>query len=552
MLINRNLERHPFATRQSSQLHIGQGVYDLITETLVDDGGQTINLRPQSMQVLHQLASYQGEVVSKSHLVETVWPGLTVTEDSVTQCIADIRKAIGDHDKRILRTIPKKGYRLTVDQATTSSDVTDPVAQKKVTARSVALVLGFCVAALLIFTAWVGHQRTAPDDLRIAVLPFDNETGDPRLARLGRGMSIDIAEDLASTSELGVIGSESAFEAAQMPLSEAAEWLDANFLLSGEIEASQESLSLTARLTDGRNQQLLWSQSWTTPITDYAIMRENITQRVSASLNAHFWFGALNLAVAEKAITKPRRSLSAYEEYLLGVSKIAWTDADYQAAMAHFRRAVEIDPSYARAWMMIGVMLQWIGDVSPEDIRLPMHRESHAALEKAFLHAPNDAIVQTTMSVVYNEKGEADAAQRAILRGVELAPNNPDVLAAAAWQALPSGLEGDAPLRWARRAVELNPKAPPWHRLGVGIAAFLAEDYQASIDAMEDAPPHHKKFAFLAASHIMKGDVDRANEVAAILKEKFPDYTLSGDFDLHRNPALDRFFEAAKQAGITF
>jgi tetratricopeptide (TPR) repeat protein len=201
--------------------------------------------------------------------------------------------------------------------------------------------------------------------------------------------------------------------------------------------------------------------------------------------------------------------------------------------------------------MMIGVMLLWIADVSPDDQRPALQVDAYAALERAFLHAPNDGIVQATMSVVHTARNEVDAARRAILRGVELAPNNPDVLASAAWNAITADMEGPEPLEWARRAIDLNPKGPPWHRLGEGIAAFLAKDYLAAIKAMEAAPPHHKKYLFLAASHMELGNLDRASEAAQTLKANFPDYALSGDYDVPQNAALDRLFSAAEAAGVT-
>lgn len=549
------MDKHLRQPRPKSQtaggLKIGSFFYSLSDEVLLNAQGQPISLRPQSLQILHQLALYEGQIVTKTFLVDTIWPDVVVTDDSVTQCIKDIRKAIGDSDRTIVRTVPKKGYRLSAESISARPAPEKPVAEKRVILSPVNVALvGLILLVTGAMAAQAVLQRTTPDDLRIAVLPFENQTGDPRWSRLGRGLSLDIAENLAHTSQLGVIGSESAFEASQMPTVDAADWLQANFLIDGEIEVEEETLILSARLIEGGSLKLIWSETWKTPMGEYAQVRDEILHRASASLNGYFWFGALNIAVADQANKKPRHILSAYEEYLMGVEDILWSEADYKAALEHFKRAVEIEPKYARAWMMIGSMLQWIGDVSPEKVRIKLHEESYAAFEQAHLYAPHDGFIQVAMSTAHLAKGNTEAARRSVLRGVEIAPNNPDVLAVAAWQSLSSGIESDDPLAWAQRAISLNPKGPPWHRLGEGIAAFTAQKYPIAIRAMENAPPHHKKFLILAASYILIDAPDLAKDAASALIEHFPEYSLSGDYDLPMNPALNRLFDAAKQAGV--
>ncbi len=521
--------------------------YDPASRRLTDEAGTAVALRPQAVEVLHHLAIRRGRTVSRHDLMQAVWPDVAVTDDSLVQCIADIRRAIGEGAREALQTFPKKGYRLNAEV------VGEPVGQARTAERGPAvrlvaagLVLVLLVAAVLVPPA----LRRAPEDPRIVVLPFVDPEGDPRLVRLGRGLSVDIAGGLAGTPGLGVIGAESAFRASGMPLAEVVDWLDTAFVLDGSIEAEGEALSISARLTDGARGELLWSERWTRPAADYVTLRDEIGARVGASIMGHFWFGAINLALHERARAKPRYRLDSYEEYLLGIEKIRWTAGDCAEALGHFRRAVELEPGYARAWMMIGSMLQWIGDVSPEPERRALHAQSHEAFRTAYLHAPNDAIVQLTVSIVHLEEGSPAAARRAVLRALDLAPNDADVLALTAWQALSVGLAGEEPLEWARRAIALNPKGPPWHRLGLGIAAFLAEDYPAAIAAMEDAPAHHKKYVFLAAAHLLDGSPARAEVAAGRLRSAYPDYTLSGDYEVPTNPALDRLFEAAEAAGI--
>jgi len=106
--------------------------------SIVRDDGTNLELRPQSLEVLAILARNAGDIVSKDTLITNVWPGLNVTDDSLVQCIADIRRAIGEAGHTIIKTIPKKGYRLV------ASDVSPPEAKQKNHGRLIALA-ALCV-----------------------------------------------------------------------------------------------------------------------------------------------------------------------------------------------------------------------------------------------------------------------------------------------------------------------------------------------------------------------------------------------------------------------
>ena len=93
-------------------LQLGKLYFSLARNELYDESGSRIRLRPQPLKFLQLLAENNGSVVSKDILAEAVWPDLTVSDDSLTQCVADIRKTLDDKDRMILRTVPKYGYVL--------------------------------------------------------------------------------------------------------------------------------------------------------------------------------------------------------------------------------------------------------------------------------------------------------------------------------------------------------------------------------------------------------------------------------------------------------
>ncbi|WP_164860908.1 winged helix-turn-helix domain-containing tetratricopeptide repeat protein [Parasedimentitalea marina] len=102
----------PEVTTSPNQIRLGICRYNITLRLLTDLAGSPIRLRPQSAHVLKILAEHLGKLVTKNDLIAAIWPDVSVTDDSLTQCIADIRKHLKDSDRNILRTVPKQGYIL--------------------------------------------------------------------------------------------------------------------------------------------------------------------------------------------------------------------------------------------------------------------------------------------------------------------------------------------------------------------------------------------------------------------------------------------------------
>ena len=102
--------------RIQRQIRLPLHIVDLVADEVRSNSGDHIGLRPRSFAVLRLLAENAGRVVTKDAIIAKVWDEVAVTEDSLTQCVADIRKAIGEEDRRVLRTVPRKGYLLVPSQ----------------------------------------------------------------------------------------------------------------------------------------------------------------------------------------------------------------------------------------------------------------------------------------------------------------------------------------------------------------------------------------------------------------------------------------------------
>ena len=148
--------------------------------------------------------------------------------------------------------------------------------------------------------------------------------------------------------------------------------------------------------------------------------------------------------------------------------------------------------------------------------------------------------------------GDLEAADRAIRRAVERAPNDADILAVAAWMGPGlGGIYADANA-WADRALALNPAAPGWYLLAKGTAAFGAGDYEAAVEAFRAAPPGFaERPFFLAAAHAMLGDAEAARAAADELRAMLPGFDLDLYVKTWPDPGLrQRLHDGAVRAGL--
>jgi DNA-binding winged helix-turn-helix (wHTH) protein len=164
---------------KTKKVQVGEAVVDLSRGLLLDSAGQVIPLRRKAFELLKLLVHNQGRTVARDELLQAIWPGVTVTDESVTQCVRDVRRAIGDIKGKVLRTISGRGYLL--DVPLTSSQPVDEAPA-------------------------VSENRPS-----IAVLPFTNMSGDPEQEYLADGVVEEIISALSRVRAFFVISRNSTF-----------------------------------------------------------------------------------------------------------------------------------------------------------------------------------------------------------------------------------------------------------------------------------------------------------------------------------------------------
>lgn len=296
--------------------------FDLRTGVLTTDDGKNCTLRAQSAQVLAVLAAHPNQPVSKDDLFDAVWPGLSVTDDSLTQCVADIRKAIGDSKRTTLRTIPKTGYQLVVADATQSA-----APPPRLPLRRVAWV-GALVLFLLMITGFAALNplKTSPaklsaqTDPSIIVLPFEDLSPNGDLGHFADGMTEDLITGLSRWEELQIVNRSTAmsFKGGNLDAREIARRTGSQYILEGSIRRIDDTLRATAQLVDGTTGHNLWADQYDETGDDILAIHDGIIRRIEQSLVGNT--DEIRAEEERKSWSQAATTLDEYDYYLRGHS----------------------------------------------------------------------------------------------------------------------------------------------------------------------------------------------------------------------------------------
>jgi TolB-like protein/Flp pilus assembly protein TadD len=464
----------------SHPIPLGNGIFaDPIGEGLLDAAGRPIPLRPQSFAVLRRLLQNPGQLVTKDELYDAIWPGLAVTDDSLVQCIGDIRRALGDERHAILRTVPRRGYRLVLPE--TPADTRAGGMRRP--ALAAALALGVTLAGL----AWHLAFREYETIPLVAVLPFEAIGGQEAERRLADGLTEDIVTDLARFPEFGVLSRNAtkAYGGASTDLHRLADELNARFAVTGTILENDGQIRVTAQLLETSDATPLWSARWDRPAEDVFAIQTEIAEQIGNRLGGGA--GLVQEAGRIAARRKPPASLTAYEHYLLGTEKLERiTVPDLEAAIVDLNRAVELDPGFARAWIELFHSHCVLANFGIEPAR--NYAIAHAAAERAIALDPADPEAHAVIAMSHGLRGDFARGKAAMDRAVAMAPNAAEILTFYAAMGASFG-DPERGAAMADRAIVLDPQFPMWASRLYASAYFMAGRYRDTLAMIERLTP---------------------------------------------------------------
>ena len=307
----------------------GGVIVDFRREEVRGPGGMRIELRPRSFGVLRCLVAEAGKLVTKDKLLADCWPGVIVTEDSLTQCISDIRRALGAGGRDLIRTVARRGYVLVLPEIQPDPVVTE-------TALPAALP-----------SYWPS----------IAVLPFDEfGSGEPGgFGALGAGFAEDLTTELARNRGLPITARHNVFAAKAQGRSptEVAALFGARFVLEGSIRPAGERMLINAQLIDGTDGRHVWAERYSVLASALATDQDDLVGRIASAV-----LGEIRLSGYAASLRQAPETTGVQELAWQALAHLRQHSRDsYLAAYAELERAVALGPTYALAHCVRGLLV---------------------------------------------------------------------------------------------------------------------------------------------------------------------------------------------------
>ncbi|MDP7360072.1 MAG: winged helix-turn-helix domain-containing protein [Pseudomonadales bacterium] len=291
-----------------------------------------VRIEPRVMEVLLVLAGRAGEVISRDELLDAVWPGVIVTEHTISRCIYQLRHRmrdiIGDENLSPIETIPKRGYRLWAEVKVTGSD--DDAAHALSTTRP-----------------------NDADDKSIAVLPFEDMSRDGDQQYFGDGIAEELISGLTKIKGLRVIARTSSFQfkGSNDDITSIGQKLNVATVLEGSVRRAGNRIRLTAQLIDVRTNSHLWSEQYDRELGDIFDVQDDVARRVINALSVELGSGQ-----QQKVIDVGTTQIEAYNAYLLALNALRQvTLKSLTLSTTYLQQALEQDPDFTAAHGLLAI-----------------------------------------------------------------------------------------------------------------------------------------------------------------------------------------------------
>lgn len=515
----------------------GQLKLDAFSRTLIRDG-EEVHIAERPFDILLELIENRDRVIKRAELLDRFWDGHDVYDDALRKCIGSIRKAIGDTSRpaRFIETRYGGGYRFVGDvqvvssngnglkEADPNTDSNSIVPNRKPYFAGFLRPLAISATVLLIALLTLGFYVLArgrqaavaakPADpiariRTIAVMPLKNLTGKAENEYFSDGVTDSIITELARANDLKVISRTStfSFKGREVDPREIGRELGVDALLEGTVQAKGDVVNIRVRLIDASDGSILWtSNDFERQFSTASDLQDVIACSVAAELRTE---------LCEKGAVQHTKSGLAYQEYLKG--RYEWnkrTAAGIAKSIEHYKVAIELDPTYAKAHAGLSESYSMGLWYIPFSTEFAVPKATDAA-RRAIELDPASAEALTAFGSASLLAWRWDEAGEAIRRAIELDPNYARAFHVNAFYLTAMGRYGEATAS-IRRAHELDPKNLV---ISADTANILLHGHRADptrIDAaisecdrlIASDPEYAETYDYRATAYLLKGQAE--------------------------------------------
>ena len=496
-------------------------------------GSNPIALEPKVFDLLVYLIRNRERVISRDDLIATVWEGRVVSESALSTRINAARAALRDNgeDQRYIKTLPRKGFRFV-----------GTVREESAVAAAAA----------------VGAPQLSPgylDKPSIAVLPFDNLSGDPMQDYFSDGIVEDITTALSRSRAFFVIARNSSFtyKGAPVKSQQVAQELGVRYLLEGSVRKAGDRVRVTGQLIEAASGRHLWADRFDGDMSGIFDLQDQLVTCVVGAIAPQ-----VEKAEISRAIQTTTGDLAAYDLYLRGLASWnRWTKNENAKALQLFYSAIEKDPDFSTAYglaascHLFAKANDWAPTFDERKIARLVDRAADLGMDDPI------ALCWAGHAHAYFFK-DLDRALLLIDRALELDEN-----LATAWQrrGWVCGYAGDSEgaIASLQRAIRLNPLDPRVFltQSAMGFAHFIAGRDEEAADwaakALRIKPNWLPALRVALAANAMLGRADEAERIRTTYRDIDPEMSIPkicGFYALRREADRQRLVEGLRRAGV--
>ena len=388
----------------------------------------------------------------------------------------------------------------------------------------------------------------------VAVLPFDNLSGEERWTRIADGLSADLIVDLTRYRDLAVIARQTmlSYKGRRVDVRALGRELNADYVIEGSFQVDGQRVRIRVQLVDAHTGVDVWTVRYDRSANNLFAMLDSVTENVINVLATGH--GQLANLRRDAARRKPPASLQAYDCYLLGLEqKHLFTRESNKEAIRLLARAIELDPGLARAWTALATA-HAVDAINGFTDNVSGSIESWSkCVKQALALDPADFYARIMLADLRALQGDVEAAVEEHDRVLAAAPNDADSLAFLAGSLALVGSDPMGGYELAKRAVRLNPHVPWYYGMLARCSYVLGLYREALVALRQSAPDSPATLLFLAMTHAMLNETPQVARINSRLKYEFPDFTpevFISTYPVTNPVAIAAIREGARRAGL--